>query len=335
MPLPYLRTHALAPILFFAVACLIALSLASAAAAASSKTVPAQIRVVDSNGDRLADQTQYTNGVKFKTDPKADCFGDGTGGSGDTVKVPGATALGLLADTGISDPDVKPLSVSDSFDFGLALCGVGDAISPQSGYWYLKQNHAGSQSGGDQTKVNKGDDILWYLIEDFNDPIPDELVLKTPTNVEAGSDVEVKVLSYDDAGKRSPAKRAKVTGAKQPTDAKGITTVAADSDLLQVTATRKGSIPSAVQTVCTLATIKCPAGYAARIGGTNGRDKINVSKLATTVIAKGGNDKIVATRGSATDLIRCGGGEDKVVLSKHVRRKAKVAGCEKVKTTKG
>ncbi len=333
MPLPDLRPRAIVPALVaLAGACVLALSFASAAAAAKSKTVPGQIRVVDSNGDRLADQTQYTNGIKFKTDPKADCFGPGTGGSGDKVKVPGPTALGLLADTGISDRDVKPLSVTDSFDFGLGLCGVGDAVSPETGYWYLKRNHVGSQTGGDQTEVSKGDEILWYLIDDFNDPIPDELVLKVAPQAKAGSDVTVKVLSYADDGSRSPAAGAKVEGAKKKTDAKGTTTVPADSDLLQVTATRKGSIPSRVATVCTLATVKCPAGYAARIGGTNGIDRINVSKLATTVIAKGGNDRVVATRGSATNLIRCGGGKDVVVLSKQVRRKAKLAGCERVKT---
>ena len=336
MPLISLRVRAVVPALFAVVgSCLLALSFASAAAAAKSKTVPADIRVVSPSGKTLAEQTQYTNGLKFKSDPKADCFGAGTGGSGDAVEVSGPTALGLLADTGNTDPNVDPLSVTDSFDFGLGLCGIGKFVAPETGYWYLKQNHTGSQTGGDQTTVKKGDEILWYLIEDFNAPTPDELVLKAPAKAKLGSDVPVKVLSYADDGSKSPAQGAQVSGAKQPTDADGMTTVSDGADLLSLVATRDGSITSNEVVVCTLATIKCPAGYAERIGGTNGRDKINLGKAATTVIAKGGDDKIVATRGSATNLIRCGGGKDLVNLSKQVRRKTKLAGCERVVTSGG
>ena len=67
-----------------------------------SQAVPAELRVVDANGKTLAEQTQYTGAVPIKTDPKADCFGPGTGGSGDKAKLDSANALGLIADGGIA-----------------------------------------------------------------------------------------------------------------------------------------------------------------------------------------------------------------------------------------
>ena len=58
-------------------------------------------------------------------------------------------AVTKLLDAQASDRDVKPISISDSFDFGLAICGIGEAVSSQQGFFYLKQNHVASQTGGD------------------------------------------------------------------------------------------------------------------------------------------------------------------------------------------
>lgn len=329
MPLPDLRLRAVVPAVLGA--CLLALSFASAAAAVKSKTVPGELRVVDSNGKTLAEQTQYTGSVKIETDPKASCFGPGTGGSGDVAQVPGATALGLLADAGTTDRDVTPLSVTDSFDFGLGLCGIGKAVAPETGFWYLKQNHVASQTGGDQTELSKGDEILWYLIEDFNAPVPDELVLSASTRVKDGADIPVKVVSYADDGTRSPAEGVDVAGADGPTDAAGKTTVAADGDLVELSATRAGSIPSNKMTVCTLAAAKCPAGYAQTIGGGDGDDKITVDQLASTVLAGDGDDRIKATQGSSGEIVKCGTGDDELVIAKAISKRSKASGCERIK----
>lgn len=325
MSTPSPRLRAVVPVILGA--CLLALSFV-ASAEAKSKTVPAELRVVDAKGKTLAEQTQYTGAVSIPTDPKASCFGPGTGGSGDPAKLASANALGLIADGGIASRSLKPLSVSDSFDFGLALCGIGKAISPDTGFWYLKQNHKASMTGGDQTLIKKGDDILWYLIEDFNDPVPDELVLRAPSKVKSGEEITVNVVSYANDGKKTPADGAKVTGADEPTDAKGQTTITADEDLLGLTATRDGSIPSNTDVVCTLGATKCPAGFAATIGGTDGDDKIVGGSFAETIVAGGGDDKINATKGVSADVISCGGGKDTVTIAKS--QKTKTSSCERI-----
>lgn len=326
MPTPNLRLRAVVPALLGA--CLLAFTMV-ASAEAKSKSVPTQLRVVDSQGNTLAEQTQYTGAVDIKTDWHADCFGDGTGGSGDKVSLDDPNALGLLSDGATADRALKPLSVTDSFDFGLGLCGIGKAVAPSTGFWYLKQNHFGSQTGGDQTIVKKGDDILWYLIDDFNDPTPDELVLSAPGKVKQGEPITVKVVSYTDDGKKTPAEGAKVTGADGPTDAKGKTTVTADEDLVGLTATRKGSIPSNTDVICTVAAAKCSPGFAATIGGTGGADKIVGGSEAETIVAGGGDDKIDASNGDYPDVINCGGGKDTVTLAKS-QKNTNTSSCERI-----
>jgi hypothetical protein len=326
MPIPVLRARV-------AVVGLALAATMSLVSAAEAKTVPADLRVVDSDGTVLAEQTQYTSteDVKVKTDKQADCFGPGTGGSGDKAPVPGGTAFAQLVDGGRVDRDLRPLSVSDNFDFGLALCGIGKAISPQTGFFYLKTDHVASQVAGDQTMVGKGDEILWFLIEDFNDPVPDELVLSAPSKAQPGADVTVKVTAYADDGTKSPAEGVTVTGADAPTDAAGKTTVPADADVLTLTATREGSIPSNDEVICTSKPADCPPGYESTIAGTGGDDKIKTGKAAERVLAGGGDDRITASGGgNAPDLVKCGGGEDKVT-GYGKSGPTKFAGCEKVR----
>ena len=332
MPLPLLRACAAVSVLLGA--CLLALSFAAVATAAKSKTVPAQLRVVDSKGRTLADQTQYTgkDGVSIRTDPKADCFGAGSGGSGKKLDVPGATAFGLLADAGPSDRRVRPLSVTDAFpDLGPGLCGVGRVVSPSTGFWYLKLNHEASQAGGGQTAVRKGDEVLWYLIDDFSAPVPDELLLMARARARAGSDIPVRVVSYADDGTRSAAAGVTVSGADAPTDEAGRTTVQADQPLLDLTAKRSGSIPSNTVHVCTQSASACPAGYATTTGGSRGDDRIKVARAATTVLAGGGGDRITARKGSVGDLFKCGGGKDEVSVSRKIKRRSGFSGCERIR----
>ncbi len=327
MSTPHSRLRAVVPTILGA--CLLAISMVSSAEAASDD-VPAGLRVVDPKGDTLAEQTQYTGAVKIKTDPQADCFGPGTGGSGDPVRLETPNALGLVADGGTATKTLKPLSISDHFDFGIALCGIGEAVAPDTGYWYLKKNHTGTTTGGDQTPVKRGDEILWFLIEDFNDPAPDELSLIAPSKASAGEEITVKVVSYADDGTRSPAEGAKVAGAAKPTDADGETTVTANGDLLELSARRKGSIPSNTKVICTLAPRDCPPGYAAKIGGTPGADRIVASRRAETIVAGGGDDKIDASRGRNPDAISCGAGKDVVTLGKKQRNTKTAASCERI-----
>ncbi|HWN81264.1 MAG TPA: hypothetical protein VNM87_04155, partial [Candidatus Udaeobacter sp.] len=153
MPTPVIRARA-AHALPWALLCACLLMLTAASLAEAS--TPAGIRVVAPDGQTLAEATQLTGPARLKASPKADCFGPGTGGSGDRVTVPGSTALGQLANAGEWHDRISPLGVTDAFDFGLGICRIGRAIAPATGYWYLKVDHAASFSGADQTKVRRG-----------------------------------------------------------------------------------------------------------------------------------------------------------------------------------
>jgi hypothetical protein len=330
MPTPTFRAQFAVPVLL--VGALFAISFTSLAEGKSktkTKTTPGALRVVNSAGKSLADGTQFTGPVTIKTSKKADCLGEGTGGSGDKVDVPGSTALGQLAEGGAAFPGIDPLSVTDAFDFGLGLCGIGNSVAPSTGYWYLKVNHAASFSGADQTTVGKGDEILWYLIADFNDPAPDELVLKAPTSADLGEQVSVKVLSYTDDGTKSPAAGVTVSGAPAGiTDADGKTTLVPGDGVTRLRVARTGSIPSNTVALCTDKASKCPAGYATTIGGTSMPDEITGTSEAEEFLAGAGDDDVDARAGSGRDKINCGPGKDSLVLSKG--SKSKFQSCEKV-----
>ena len=299
-------------------------------AASASASVPVRVRVVDSDGAVLADHTQYTDTVSLRTDPQADCFGDGTGGSGDRSRVPGKTALGAVVDGQVADRDLKPVSVTDAFDFGLGVCGIGDAVAPQTGFWYLKQDNAATTTGGDQTKVKRSDEILWYLDPDFADAPPAELQLVLPSRVESGEPFQVTVFEYADDGTRSPAAGVSVTGASQPTGADGTTqaTIAeGDTETGALTATRGGAISDSAR-ICAGAQLgDCPKEPGELIGGSSEADEIEGTDGPDSIVSGGGKDEI-DVRDGESDEVTCGGSKDKV---KADREDDTSKSCEKVR----
>ena len=248
------RRTALRPIrLTFA--CAVAISLTvPALAGAKTKTVGADLRVVGPGGQTLAQQVQYTGTVKVRTDPDALCFGQGSGGSGARVKLAGPTALGAVEDASATARDVRPLSVTDAFDFGLGLCGIGGSTASLKLSWYLKVNHENPELGGDSVKVKAGDDVLFALAP-F--PYPAELSLQAPDSARAGEPFTVRVFSYDDKGKRKPAVGASVTGGTGPTGSDGRTTVMLKKPA-RLIARHGKDIPSNREAVCLGG--KCPRG---------------------------------------------------------------------------
>ena len=237
-----------------AAVCALAISITLAfAAVASAKGFKAELRVVGAGGKVLAEQPISTATTAVKTSPKAECFGKGSGGSGDPVTIKGNTAMGLLAHASKSVAALSPLLISDSFDFGLALCGVGSSVAKGKSSWYLKINHKSLEVSGDAATIKPGDEVLWDLAPSF--PYPDELVLEGPNKAKAGMPFTVRVLSYDEKGKSKPVKGVKVTGASEPTGADGRTTVTL-SKPARLIARAAGEIPSARLSVCIGA--KCP-----------------------------------------------------------------------------
>ena len=234
-------------------ACALALVLSLAlAATAVAKGTEASLRVVGQGGKTLTEQTLKTGTISVKTDPKATCFGAGTGGSGKSVTVKGATALGLLAQATKSTASLRPLLVTDAFDFGLGLCGVGGNVVKGKASWYLKVNHKGAQVSGDAVTLKPGDEVLWDLAPSY--PYPNELVLEVPDTTTSGAPFTAHVFSYDEKGKRKPVAGATVTGATAPTAADGSTTVTVMGPTL-LQAKHGKEIPSPV--VCVAG--QCPA----------------------------------------------------------------------------
>jgi hypothetical protein len=238
-----------------AAVCALALVLSLAiAASAVAKGVSADLRVVGKGGKVLTEQTLSSGTTTIKSSPKATCFGAGTAGSGKSVTVKGATALGLLATASKSTGSLRPLLVTDAFDFGLGICGVGTSKVSGKASWYLKVNHKGATVGGDSVKLKPGDEVLWDLAPSY--PYPNELALVAPETALGGQPFQVTVYSYDEKGKRKPVSGATVTGASGPTDAYGKATVTLSTPG-PLTATHGKDIPSPAVAVCI--GIACPA----------------------------------------------------------------------------
>lgn len=237
-----------------AAACTLALSMTLAfAAGASAAGFKAELRVVGGGEKILVEKPIATATTSVKTSPKATCFGAGTGGSGAPVSIKGNTAMGLLARAAKSMAALSPLLISDHFDFGLALCGIGSNVAKGKSSWYLKIDHKTPSVGGDSAVIHPGDEVLWDLAPSY--PYPGELVLEGPDKAKAGVPFGVRVLSYDEKGKSEPATGVKVTGAAEPTGADGRTTVTLAKPA-RLIARAAGEIPSAREPVCIGS--KCP-----------------------------------------------------------------------------
>ena len=301
-------------------------------AAALAATKGVDLRVVNTAGQTLAEHRQYTSTVTIQTDPQANCFGQGTGGSGDRVRVNGATALGAVRDGLAWDRDLRPLSVTDAFlddGFGLGVCGIGGFESQGSSFWYLKGDHVGSQVSGSQLRVHAGEDVLWYLTPSF--PPRPELQLKAPARAQPDVPYQVTVYSYADDGTRSPAAGAQVTGAAAPTGAGGhtmVTSTEQGTDTLQ--ARRAQYIPSNRVKVCVNPDLsRCPEVHGKRIIGTVSADEIRGTPGWDLVTAGLGDDQVYL-RGGGRDRVNCGGGADTVVLRPGDRNDQIAATCERV-----
>ncbi len=307
-------------------ACAAVVMLTIPAVAGAKTNVGADLRVVGPSGQTLTQLVQYTASVKVPTDPNALCFGPDTGGSGARVKLTGPTALGLVQDGTGADRDLRPLSVTDAFDFGLGVCGIGGFQAQGTASWYLKHNHAGAQVGGDQLQVGKGDDVLWYLAPTF--PYPPELGLEAPGRADPGTDVTVEVSQYADDGTQTPAAGATVSGGTAPvtTDLQGRATVSVGSGNATLRATRGADIPSNEATVCVSDTGR-DCSPQQEIAGTAKPDKIKGTELADRITARARND-LVKARGGGPDRINCGAGRRDVAV---VDADDTVRACEKVK----
>jgi hypothetical protein len=236
-----------------AAACALALiTVLSVAATAVAKGPLVDLRVVGKGGKVLAEKPAGAGPVSVKSSPRADCFGPGTGGSGESVAVKAPTAMSALATASKSTASLRPLLLTDAFEFGLGLCGVGGSEATKELSWLFKVNHVAPEVGGDSVKVKAGDDVLWALAP-F--PYPDELSLQAPDRVEPGRPFTVRVSAYDAKGRRKPAAGVTVSGAADPTDKSGAATVVLRKPR-RLIARNGEDIPSNREAVCVGG--KCP-----------------------------------------------------------------------------
>jgi hypothetical protein len=244
-----------------AAACALALALSLPfAASALAKGVSAELRVVGKGSKVLTEQTLSAGTTTIKTSPKANCFGAGTAGSGAAVTIQGPTALGLLGQAAKSNGSLRPLLVTDAFDFGLGICGVGGSKVSGKASWYLKVDHRGATVSGDAVKLHPGDEVLWDLAPSY--PYPNELALEAPERADTGVPFEVRVFSYDEKGKRKPVSGAKISGASGASGADGratVTLTAASPQYETLHATHGKDIPAPAAPVFVCVNGSCPA----------------------------------------------------------------------------
>ncbi|MGK2933119.1 MAG: hypothetical protein ACSLFD_10200 [Solirubrobacterales bacterium] len=179
----------------------------AAAPSMAAKKVPVNLRVVTYKGKVLFDGKVRTGTAKVK--PNSACLG---GEAGPARTLTGPTGFGVLVDAAKQSRALRPLKISDG-QYGFGLCGFGSTVAERVNWWALKYQHKSSSVGGELTVPKKGSSVIWYLAEDYNViGLPDELALRAPSRAKKGSTVEVRVLAYDDKGKKSPVEGASFDG---------------------------------------------------------------------------------------------------------------------------
>jgi Ca2+-binding RTX toxin-like protein len=312
-----LSSRVLRPLLGLALVCGLT---ASFAAPAFAKPVVADLRVLTPTVTLERGASYVNDTASIRTDPNAKCFPGAAGGSGNVVKLPGPTALGIVRFAEEVNARLRPISVDDEFGFGLGICGFGgyEAQFPNS-TWYLKVNHKETTAGGDQVRLHNGDHVLWYLApNNYPNPAPTELELRGPARAVPGP-VTVTVIghscvtdstTFETTCTAAPADGATVGGVTTGPDGKATLTLAEPGATL--IATRGADIPSNRLGVCVNAQLsKCAARRGKRIIGTRGRDTIHGTKGPDVIRGRGRDDEIFVG-GGAADKVDCGSGEDTV-----------------------
>lgn len=279
-----------------------------------AKSKYADVRVVTSGGDTLAEHRQYTDDVTVKASRKADCFGESNPSSGQKYELTKPTVLGALIDAADNYPSLDPLRITDAFfgDFGsFGVCGIGGIEGEGFSYWYSAVNGEAAQAGPNQIPVGNGDRNLWYLTTGSESSIS-ELELRAPSRVAPGETFGVKVVRLVPDGSKEPAEGVSViggTGGTTGPDGRTEISLPAGTTNL-VTEGEDDDVPSGTTLVCAQEQRSdCPKTFGIAIRGTDGPDRIR------------------GTRGA--DDISCGRGKD--VVRKAQKSDTIARNCEKVR----
>jgi hypothetical protein len=287
------------------------------ASPALAKSIPVDLRVEGADGRALTADRYQTFPTRVKTAKQP----PNCNGSGATKQLP-TTALGALVDGALVNSKLDPLLVSDEFDFGLLVCGVGgDNAGGTSSFWLYKVNHVAPEVGGDQLPVKPGDDVLWYFVEGSSNS-GDELELGAPPRVRPGEEFQATVSAYDSQGVRRTVAGATVAGGGETatTDASGVARLTFDRNGTRtLRATLDQNVPSAPTKVCVNDDLsRCPAARGTRIWGSRRSEAIAGTAGPDRIRAGRGDDRIRVRRGSR-DRVSCGAGRDRVFAGRQDR----------------
>ena len=292
-------------------ACALA-ALTAAVPVAEAKPAAAELRVQAERKTLTSGQKYLTNTTGITTDTRKPACG----GSGKATTVQGPSALSVLIDAAGVKRTLRPLGISDRFDFGLLVCGIGGSVASDDAFWLYKVNHAAPEVGADQRKIRAGDEVLWYLSNTATGRnTGDDLALDAPARVKAFTTFEVKVTAYDSAGKPTPAAGARVVyGQQQVTaDENGVAEVTSGSGRLRLRAVRGNDVASETVGVCVAKTLSnCSPLAVTTLNGTADADRIKGSRGPEVIRSHGGRDRI-DVRDGGRDVVRCGPGVDRAL----------------------
>jgi hypothetical protein len=301
------RSRALAAVL--AVCALLALpGLASAGPPVISK-----LRV-EARGQALERGTFYVNNTARLNTTTGQC---GPDRPGDTRTIAGPSAIGLVEYAKATNALLRPYDVSDTFDFGLIVCRIGDAGAFNSSQaWLYRVNHKEAQVGGDQYRLARGDQVLWYFADFATGAnTGKELGLRAPARVQPGAPFTVTAFEYDAEGVRSRAAGVTISGGSGAvTGPDGTARVSFGREgTKRLRAARGNDIASAPTAVCVNRSLsRCPEQRTEFIVGTGSPESIVGTGAPDAVYARAGNDQIDVRNGGADGVV-CGPGNDNVL----------------------
>jgi hypothetical protein len=304
-------------------ACVLA---AVAAAPASAATVTTQLRV-ETYGNELAPGWSYAHDSVSYTTSKA------CSGTGSEKTITGPSALGLLFQASDYHAALRPVRITDQFEFADLVCGVGEYESSDSRFWLYKVDHVAPEVGAGQFPIERShDQVLWYLVDSAAGVnTGNELGLfVNDRDVQAGEPVRVRVVEYGFDGTSSPAVGVLVQGNEGAvTDGSGFATLVFDEPGRPVIrGVRGGDIPTDGVRLCVWedSASECAGAMHDRIVGTDGPDTLRGTRGRERFVARGGADRI-NTRDGARDIVHCGKGLDTLRADTLDRTRG---GCERV-----
>lgn len=298
-------------------------------APAGAANVTTELRV-EAEREALAPGWRYAHdSIRYRTSRSDACDG-----SGDAARLEGPTALGLLIRAARSTRPLRPVQISDQFDFGPFVCGVGEYPATDDGFWLYKVDHVAPEVGAGDFAISRSHaQVLWYFSNSATGAnTGNELALVVPARVQAGRDTTVRVLEYDFAGDASPAAGVRLIGAGggAMTGPDGRATVVFDKPGRRaVRGVRGDDIPTEARRICVWEETRseCDRVRVARLVGTPRADLLRGDGRPEVIVGGRGPDRIVARDGTQ-DAVRCGRGRDRVwadLLDRVARN------CERVK----